>query len=81
MSAKESFVAKKYITLNPEEEYITLQSLLKMNDIVSTGGMVKVFLMDNVVLVNGEAENRRGRKLYPGDEVCVLNKVFVIKKP
>ncbi len=31
--------------------------------------MVKAFLQDEGVLVNGEREHRRGRKLYPGDVV------------
>lgn len=69
----------KYINLKEGEEYITLQSLLKIAGIVQTGGMVKSFLLENAVLVNGELENRRGRKLYAGDEVCLPNKVFVIK--
>lgn len=69
----------KYINLKEDEEYITLQSLLKIAGVVPTGGMVKAFLQENAVLVNGELENRRGRKLYAGDEVRLPNKVFVIK--
>lgn len=70
---------QKTIELNPGEEYITLQSLLKLTSIISTGGMVKQFLEENVVLVNGTPENRRGRKLYSGDEIRVLNAVFRVK--
>ena len=69
----------KIITLNAGEEYITLQSLLKITATISTGGMVKQYLAETVVLVNGERENRRGRKLYSGDEIRVPNAVFVIK--
>ena len=69
----------KNINLKEGEEYITLQSLLKIAGIVPTGGMVKSFLSETAVLVNGERENRRGRKLYTGDEVRLPNKVFVIK--
>ena len=32
---------------------------------------IKYYLMENNVLVNGERETRRGRKLYPGDVVKV----------
>lgn len=74
-------MGKFRVTIKPEQEFITLQALLQITDFVSTGGMVKAFLMDNVVLVNGEEENRRGRKLYPGDEILVLGKTFVIEKP
>ena len=69
------------IKLKPNQEFITLQSVLQVGNVISTGGMAKAFLEDNEVYVNGELENRRGRKLYPGDEVRVLGSKFVIKKP
>jgi S4 domain protein YaaA len=72
-------MAVKTIILRGDEEYMTLQSLLKLTNVISTGGMAKMYLQDNVVLVNGEAENSRGRKLYRGDKIDVANTVFVIK--
>ena len=69
----------KTVKLRPNEEYITLQSLLKSTNIISTGGMAKMYLLENTVLVNGEPENRRGRKLYSGDKVEVENTMFMIK--
>ena len=74
-------MAKFEIQLKSDQEFITLQSLLKITDIISTGGMAKVYLMENEVLVNGELEDRRGRKLYPGDKVEVEGRTFVIKAP
>ena len=62
-------MGKKTVKLRKGEEYITLQSLLKVTSIISTGGMAKMYLEDNEVLVNKERENRRGRKLYAGDIV------------
>ena len=50
-------------------EFITLGQLLKFENIVESGGMVKAFLSDYEVFVNGEQDRRRGRKLYPGDIV------------
>ncbi|MCP8971208.1 S4 domain-containing protein YaaA [Ectobacillus ponti] len=50
-------------------EYITLGQFLKAADIIPTGGAAKWFLQENEVFVNGEAENRRGKKLVPGDQV------------
>ncbi|TGB01282.1 S4 domain-containing protein YaaA [Halobacillus salinus] len=50
-------------------EYIPLKSFLKLANIVESGGMVKVFLEEFDVFVNGELEQRRGRKLYLGDTV------------
>ena len=69
----------KTIKLRPNEEYITLQSVLKVANVISTGGMAKMFLEDNDVLVNGELEKRRGRKLYTGDKVEFEKNVIVIK--
>ena len=71
-------MGEKVIRLRPDEEYITLQSLLKVANVISTGGMAKMFLEENDVLVNGELERRRGRKLYSGDKIKFENKVFTI---
>ena len=60
-------------------EYIELQMLLKMEDIISSGWQAKYFLAENEVYVNGELEQRRGRKLYPGYKVKVLNQEFIIE--
>lgn len=72
-------MGEKTITLREGEEYITLQILLKIFGIISTGGMAKLFLTENAVYVNNEKENRRGRKLYPGDNIQVQNTSFVIR--
>ncbi len=74
-------MGKIEIQLKSDQEFITLQALLQITDIISTGGMAKVYLAENKVLVNGELEDRRGRKLYPGDEVEVEGRTFVIKTP
>ncbi|WP_019413366.1 S4 domain-containing protein YaaA [Paenisporosarcina sp. TG20] len=52
-------------------EYVTLGQLLKMTDAISSGGMAKWFLSENEVLVNGESEYRRGRKLRDGDVINI----------
>jgi len=51
--------------------YITLGQLLKLADCIATGGEAKAFLQETAILVNGEPDNRRGRKLVPGDTVQV----------
>lgn len=50
-------------------EFITLQALLKETGIIQSGGAIKGFLADHTVLVNGEPENRRGKKLRLDDVV------------
>ncbi|MCM3785279.1 S4 domain-containing protein YaaA [Neobacillus mesonae] len=52
-------------------EYIKLDQFLKLADCVPTGGMAKALLQEQAVKVNGEVEERRGRKLYSGDLVEV----------
>lgn len=51
--------------------FITLGQLLKMTNVISSGGMAKWFLDENIVYVNGEPEQRRGKKLYDGDIVNI----------
>ncbi|MBO7614285.1 MAG: S4 domain-containing protein YaaA [Bacilli bacterium] len=72
-------MAEKIIELRHDEPYITLGVLLKVTKVISTGGEAKFFLNENEVLVNGEKENRRGRKLYPEDKVEVADNVFLVK--
>lgn len=60
-------------------DYITVGQLLKIKSFISSGGEAKIFLANNYVIVNGEKDNRRGRKLYKGDKVVILNKEFIIE--
>lgn len=50
-------------------EYIKLQQLMKLANIVSQGSDAKLFIVQGEVRVNGEIETRRGRKIYSGDIV------------
>ena len=52
-----------------ESEVITLAQLLKLADLVDSGGGARHFLAETPVRVNGELDDRRGRKLRPGDIV------------
>ena len=55
--------------LRKEDEYITLGQLLKAAGLVSSGVEAKIVIQDGAVLVNGETDTRRGRKLREGDQV------------
>ena len=59
-------------------EYVTLGQFLKLSRIISNGGDAKIFLMTTAVYVNGELEQRRGKKLRNGDVVKVNNKEYQI---
>jgi ribosome-associated protein len=50
---------------------IRLGQLLKVADLVESGGAAKALLETGAVVVNGEPETRRGRQLRPGDVVRV----------
>lgn len=60
--------------------YITLSQLLKMSGAIGTGGEAKWYLQENDVVVDGEIDNRRGRKLYPGMVIAIPNEgEFIIE--
>jgi ribosome-associated protein len=52
-------------------DHITLDALLKAAGLASSGGEAKLLIQQGGVLVNGEVDLRRGRKLRGGDEVAV----------
>lgn len=54
-----------------ETEYITLGQFLKLAEVIQTGGMAKWFLQEYAIFVNGEPENRRGKKLFADDTVDI----------
>lgn len=72
------FMNKKTLSVKISSEYITLGQFLKFADIIQTGGDAKSFLASNVVKVNGENDNRRGRKLRVNDVVEILGNVYEI---
>lgn len=56
-------------TIHITTAHITLGQLLKSGGVIGTGGEAKWYLMEHDVFINGEQENRRGKKLYDGDTV------------
>ncbi len=51
--------------------FIKLQQLLKYADVVSDGTDARILIVDGYVKVNGEVEIRRGKKIYPNDEILI----------
>jgi len=62
-----------------DTEFIKLDSFLKAVDAVCSGGEAKIIISEGMVLVNGEVELRRGRKLRPGDRVDLGGKIFSVE--
>lgn len=52
-----------------KDEFIKLGQLLKAAGLVGSGTDAKFVIQDGLVLVNGEIETRRGKKIYDGDLV------------
>ena len=50
-------------------EYIKLGQALKAAGMVESGVEAKEVIQEGLVMVNGETDTRRGRKLYGGDVV------------
>jgi ribosome-associated protein len=50
-------------------EYIRLDQLMKLADMVGGGGEAKLLIQGGEVMVNGEVDTRRGKKLRTGDVV------------
>ena len=56
-------------TIVLREEFIKLGQALKAVGYVESGVEAKDVIQNGLVLVNGEIDTRRGRKLYDGDIV------------
>ncbi|MEW9053334.1 MAG: S4 domain-containing protein YaaA [Neobacillus sp.] len=59
------------VKIQLETEYITLGQFLKLADVIQSGGMAKWFLSENEIFINGEQDQRRGRKLRAGDKIQI----------
>ena len=52
-----------------KEDFIRLDSAMKLADMVVTGGHAKIVIRNGEVKVNGEVCLMRGKKLHKGDKV------------
>ena len=50
-----------------KDDYIKLGQALKLAGMVGSGVEAKIVIQDGQVLVNGEVELQRGKKLHAGD--------------
>ena len=56
-----------------------LEQFLKWKHLVSSGGEAKIFIKSGSVIVNGEIETRRGRKLNKGDIIIFLKNELIFE--
>ena len=62
-----------------KEEFIRLDSALKLASMVSTGGHAKVVIQAGEVKVNGEVCLMRGKKLRSGDTAEYNGEGLIVK--
>lgn len=58
----------EYKNIYIKEDFIRLDSALKLAGYVSTGGHAKIVIQNEEVTVNDEICTMRGKKLYNGDK-------------
>ncbi len=52
-----------------KEEFVELHKILKFEGLVESGGMAKQIIADGQVIVNGEVETRKRKKISAGDKI------------
>ena len=67
-------------TIILRDEFIKLGQAIKAAGFVESGVEAKEVIQEGLVLVNGEVDTRRGRKLYEGDVVSFENQTIKIEK-
>ena len=65
--------------LTLREDYIKLGQALKAAGLVESGVDAKFVIQDGLVLVNGQIETQRGKKLMAGDKVEFDGETIVIE--
>ena len=65
--------------LKIKEDFIKLDSAMKLAGICATGGHAKFVIQNGEVSVNGEICLQRGKKLKDGDSFCFEKKEFRIQ--
>ena len=63
-----------------QTEFIKLDSFLKFCGAASLGSEAKMYVLDELVKVNGEICTQRGKKLYRGDIVEFNGETFKVVK-
>jgi len=61
-------------------EAIDLGALLKLAQVVATGGEAKQMIRAGHVAVNGAVERRRGRQIRPGDRVSAGGTAVIVER-
>ncbi len=67
-------------TLDTGHEYIQLNQLLKLLNLVESGGEANQVITAGEVMVNNQPETQKRKKLKPGDVVLFNDEIVEIKE-
>lgn len=62
-----------------KDDFIKLSQLLKLADLVSSGGESKNIILDGLVSLNGNIELKKGKKIYKNDIVEYDGQKIIVK--
>lgn len=60
-------------------EPVELYKILKFEGMVGSGGQAKMLISDGQVLVNGEVETRKRKKIVSGDTIQLFDEVIRVQ--
>lgn len=60
------------------DETIKIGQLLKKINVIQTGGDAKIFLVNNIVKINGKTPEGRGSKVKVGDTVWINDDLYQV---
>lgn len=66
------------IEVKIDTDFIKLSQFIKYIDLVNSGGEAKTFLLENDVYINSVLVEQKGKKIYKGDIVKILDKEYLI---
>jgi ribosome-associated protein len=61
------------------EEYIELNTFIKLQGLAATGGQAKILIRSGAIKVNGTLETRNKKKLQESDVVEYEEKKYIVK--
>ena len=70
---------KQTFTLSADNEFITLDNLLKLLRLVGSGGKAHVVITEGLVKFNGEIEFQKRKKIRAGDWVEFNSEIIEVK--
>ena len=68
------------VNIRQEDEFIKLGQALKKAGLVESGVEAKEVIIDGLVMLNGQKEYQRGKKLHNGDVVSYNGETIQIVK-